>query len=204
MSLRSALVGLLLVACSGPVSIPGIPSRAPVSGLVRSAAEVVILQPADVPPRYAVDTDERMSAQALAEGLGSDTITLKERGASGHIRAYKDPSDPFVCCLIDSILITAANPTAAKAIFADYRARAKELGSVESELEETFGDESRGLVFQQATPDGELITVSVIFRFANVVDAVEVTGKPGSFERSYVFEFARKQLARLRADAEKT
>jgi len=43
----------------------------------------------------------------------------------------------------------------------------------------------------------------LLFRYANVVDAVEVTGRPGSFERPFVLEFARKQLERLRADAEK-
>lgn len=55
------------------------------------------------------------------------------------------------------------------------------------------------LVFQQPTPDGELTIVTVLFRCADVVDAVELTGRPGLFERPYVL--ARKQLARLRADA---
>ncbi len=66
-----------------------------------------------------------------------------------------------------------------------------------------IGDESRTFVFEHPTADGMLITLTVLFRYANVVDAVEVTGRPGSFERPDVLEFAKKQLQRLRADAEK-
>lgn len=193
---------LALAGCSGPLVVPG--AASPASRVVRSPAEAVILQPADVPPRYVVETDEEMSDQALADGLGISTGLLKERGAAGHMRAFKEASDPFVCCIIDSILITTASPSAARALFGDYRKRATELGSVDTDLGETVGDESQALVFQQRTSDGELITVSVLFRYANVVDAVEVTGRPGSFERAYVLEFARKQLARLRANAERT
>jgi hypothetical protein len=204
-----ALIGpilgaLLVAACSGSVTVPGSSPAAGPARMVRSAAEVIVLQPADVPASYKLDTDDQMSAQALAQGLSTSTGVLKDRGASGYIRAYKEPSDPFVCCLIDSILITTASEDAARAIFADFRATALGLGSTETDLGESLGDESRGLVFQQPTPDGDLITVSLLFRYANVVDAVEVTGRPGSFERAYVLEFARKQLARLRADAEKT
>ena len=85
----------------------------------------------------------------------------------------------------------------------DFRKRALELGSVETALGETVGDEARAFTFQQPTADGYLITLTVLFRYANVVDAVEVTGQPGSFERPYVLELAKKQLQRLRADAEK-
>lgn len=194
----------LMLSCTGPLALPGAPTASPASRVVRSAAEAVILQPQDVPARYVVETDERMSDEALADGLGISTGLIKERGATGHLRAYKEPSDPFVCCIIDSILITTASPGAARAVFGDYRKRASELGSVDTDLGETVGEESQALVFQQSTTDGELITVSVLFRYANVVDAVEVTGRPGSFERAYVLEFAKKQLTRLRADAERT
>ncbi len=44
---------------------------------------------------------------------------------------------------------------------------------------------------------------SILITTADVVDAVEVTGRAGSFERAYVLELAKKQLQRLRADAEK-
>ena len=86
----------------------------------------------------------------------------------------------------------------------DFRASALALGSTETDLGEKVGDDSRVLVFQQPTADGDLTTMTVLFRYANVVDAVEVTGRPGSFERFYVLDFARKQLARLRADLERT
>jgi hypothetical protein len=105
--------------------------------------------------------------------------------------------------VIDSILITTADDGTARQTAIDFRERALELGSVETDLGETIADESRAFVFQHPTADGTLITITVLFRYANVVDAVEVTGRPGSFERGYVLEFAKKQLQRLRADAEK-
>jgi len=85
----------------------------------------------------------------------------------------------------------------------EFRTRALELGSIETDLGETIGDESRAFTFQQPTADAVLITLTVLFRYANVVDAVEVTGRIGSFERAYVLEFAKKQLERPRADAQK-
>jgi hypothetical protein len=200
------LLGLLVFgsACSPRLPLPEASSPPAAPRAVRGAAEAVVLQPADVPSGYELDSDDAMSAQALADGLGITTVVLKERGAAGYIRAFKDPALPFVCCLIDSILIITADEPSARATFADFRAAALALGSVEADLGATLGDESRGLVFTQATPDGELITVTMLFRYANAVDAVEVTGKPGSFERPYVLEFARKQLEHLRADAKRT
>jgi hypothetical protein len=190
------------LACSAFPTVKASPSAA--ARAVRSAPAAVVLQAADVPAGYTVDSDEEMGAQALADGLATTTATLKERGAMGYVRSFKDPSDPFVCCLIDSILITTVDGTAARRTFADFRSAALALGSVETDLGETVGDDSRALVFRQVTQDEELITVTVLFRYANVVDAVEVTGRAGSFERPYVLEFAKKQLARLRADAERT
>lgn len=196
----SLIVG---VACSTTATVRTPASAAP-ARIVRSAPTAVVLQAADVPAGYKVDSDDAMSAQALADGLATTTATLKERGALGYLRSFKDPTEPFVCCLIDSILITTADEPAARQTFADFRSAALALGSVETDLGETVGDDSRALVFRQVTADAELITVTVLFRYANVVDAVEVTGRAGSFERPYVLEFAKKQLARLRADAERT
>jgi hypothetical protein len=96
-----------------------------------------------------------------------------------------------------------ADQSAAIATANEFRTRALELGSIETELGATVGDESRGFVFQQATSEAALVTVTVLFRYANAVDAVEVTGRAGSFERAYAVEIAKKQLDRLRADAER-
>ena len=150
-----------------------------------------------------MEKDEEMTPDDLANGLGATQAELKQRLAVGYVRTFIKNGDPFVCCAIDSILIATADEGAAVATANEFRARALELGSVETALEETVGDEARGFTFQQQTADGYLITLTVLFRYANVVDAVEVTGQPGSFERAYVLEFAKKQLERLRADAQK-
>ena len=171
--------------------------------MVRAPLPTVILQLADVPPDYVIEKDEEMSPDDLANGLGRTIAQLKTRLAFGYVRTFVKGGDPFVCCVIDSILITTADDGTARQTAIDFRERALELGSVETDLGETIGDESRAFVFEHPTADGMLITLTVLFRYANVVDAVEVTGRPGSFERPYVLEFAKKQLQRLRADAEK-
>jgi hypothetical protein len=163
----------------------------------------VILQPADVPAEYVMEKDEEMTPDDLANGLGATQAELKQRLAVGYVRTFIKNSDPFVCCAIDSILIATADEGAAVATANEFRTRALELGSVETAVGETVGDEARAFTFQQPTADGYLITLTVLFRYANVVDAVEVTGQPGSFERPYVLELAKKQLERLRADAQK-
>lgn len=190
---------MAVLACSAPTPAPSAsPARA-----VRSAPRTVILQAADVPADYVIEKDQDMSPDDLANGLGTTPAQLKQRLAVGYVRTFTKGGDPFVCCVIDSILITTADEGAALTTANEFRARALELGSVETDLGETIGDQSRAFTFQQPLADGYLITVTVLFRYANVVDAVEVTGQPGSFERPYVLEFAKKQLARLRADAEK-
>jgi hypothetical protein len=198
---RSCAVMLLatVLACAAPAPAPSAaPARA-----IRGALQNVILQAADVPAGYVVEKDEPMSQDDLANGLGTAPTQLKQRLAIGYVRVFTNGGQPFVCCVIDSILIATADDAAARASANEFRTRALELGSVETDLGETVGDESRAFTFQQPTASGYLITLTVLFRYANVVDAVEVTGQPGTFERTYVLEFARKQLERLRADAEK-
>jgi hypothetical protein len=199
MRLSAALLLVTVLACAAPAPAPSSsPARA-----VRGALQSVILQVADVPADYVIEKDEEMSADDLANGLGTTPAELKQRLAFGYVRTFIKAGDPFVCCAIDSILITTADEAAAITTANDFRTRARELGSIETDLGETIGDESRGFTFQQPTADSVLITLTVLFRYANVVDAVEVTGRIGSFERAYVLEFAKKQLQRLRADAEK-
>ncbi|OLC11754.1 MAG: hypothetical protein AUH44_01605 [Chloroflexi bacterium 13_1_40CM_68_15] len=197
-----ALTAIAAASCAR--SSPPATAHATASQAVRSAPQKVILQASDVPADYLLETDDAMSPQQLADGLSTSTKTLEQRGASGYVRAFKQPDQQFRCCLIDSILITTTDANAARAVFVDFRASALALGSTETDLGEKVGDDSRVLVFQQPTADGDLTTMTVLFRYANVVDAVEVTGRPGSFERFYVLDFARKQLARLRADLERT
>ena len=194
-----ALLLVMVFACAAPTPAP---SAAPVRA-VRGALESVILQSADVPADYVIEKDEPMSQDDLANGLGTTPTQLKQRLATGYVRVFTKDGQPFVCCLIDSILIGTADEAAARASANEFRTRALELGSVETDLGETVGDDSRAFTFQQPTASGYLITLTVVFRYANVIDAVEVTGQPGSFERSYVLEFARKQFERLRADVEK-
>ncbi|HEY3125612.1 MAG TPA: hypothetical protein VGK07_01040 [Candidatus Limnocylindria bacterium] len=199
MRCRAALLVVAVLACSAPAPAPsGPPVRA-----VRGAPQTVILQAADLPADYVIDKDDRMSPDDLANGLGTTPPVLKDRLAAGYVRSFTKGGDPFVCCVIDSILITTADERAAITTANDFRKRALELGSIQTDLGETIGDESQAFTFQQPTADSVLITLTVLFRYANVVDAVEVTGRIGSFERAYVLEFARKQLQRLRADAEK-
>ena len=57
-------------------------------------------------------------------------------------------------------LITTADANAARAVFADFRASALALGSTETDLGEKVGDDSRVLVFQQPTSDGDLVTMT--------------------------------------------
>jgi hypothetical protein len=192
-----ALLLVLVIACASPAPSP---SQVPV---VRAPLPTVILHLDDLPPEYIVEKDEEMSPDDLANGLGRTVAQLKQRLAFGYVRSFTRGGEPFVCCVIDSILITTADDGTARQTAIDFRERALELGSVETDLGETVGDESRGFVFEHPSADGMLITLTVLFRYANVVDAVEVTGRPGSFERGYVLEFAKKQLVRLRADAEK-
>jgi hypothetical protein len=188
-----------LVACAAPAPAPSA-SPAPA---VRSALRNVILQAADVPTDYTIEKDEEMTPDDLANGLGTTPAELKQRLAVGYVRQFTKGGDPFVCCAIDSILIATADEAAAVVTANDFRTRALELGSIETEVGETIGDQSRAFTFQQPTADSVLITVTVLFRYANIVDAVEVTGRIGSFERALVIELAKKQLQRLRADAEK-
>jgi hypothetical protein len=195
----TALLLTLVLGCSAPAPTP---SAAPAPA-VRAALQTVILQAADVPAEYTIEKDEPMTPDDLANGLGTTPTELKLRLASGYVRSFTKGGDPFVCCVIDSILIRTADDAAARATAIEFRTRALELGSIETDLGETVGDESRAFVFQHPSADGGLITLTVLFRYANVVDAVEVTGRAGSFERPYVLEFAKKQLQRLRADAEK-
>jgi len=196
---RAALLVVAVLACSAPAPAPSAsPARA-----VRGAPRNLILQAADVPADYVIEKDDKMSPDDLANGLGTTPPVLKERLASGYIRSFTKGGDPFVCCVIDSILITTADERAAITTANDFRKRALELGSIQTDLGETVGDESQAFTFQQPTADSVLITLTVLFRYANVVDAVEVTGRIASFERTYVLEVARKQLQRLRADAEK-
>ena len=199
MKLGSALIVVALVACTAPAPAPSA-SPAPA---VRAALRNVILQAADLPAEYVVEKDEEMTPDDLANGLGATQAELKQRLAVGYVRTFIKNGDPFVCCAIDSILIATADEGASVATANEFRTRALELGSVETDLGQTVGDQSRAFTFQQPTADGYLITVTVLFRYANVVTAVEVTGQPGSFERAYVLEFAKKQLERLRADAQK-
>jgi hypothetical protein len=188
-----------IVACAAPAPAPtGSPARA-----VRGALRNLILQAADVPPDYVIEKDDVMAPDDLANGLGATQAELKQRLAVGYVRSFSKGGLPFVCCVIDSILIATADEAAARTTANEFRARALELGSVATDLGESVGDESRAFAIQQPTADGYLITLTVLFRYANVVDAVEVTGQPGSFERTYVLELAKKQLQRLRADAEK-
>jgi hypothetical protein len=196
---RAALLVVGILACAAPAPAPSSsPARA-----VRAALQNVILQTADVPADYVMEKDEAMTPDDLANGLGATQAELKQRLAVGYVRTFSKGGVPFVCCVVDSILIATADEAAARTTANEFRTRALELGSVETDLGETVGDESRAFTFQQPTADGYLITLTVLFRYANVVDAVEVTGQPGSFERPYVLEFAKKQLQRLRADAEK-
>lgn len=196
---RAALLVVAVLACSAPFPAPSAsPARA-----VRGAPPNVILQAADLPADYVIEKDDKMSPDDLANGLGTTPPVLKERLASGYVRSFTTGGDPFVCCVIDSILITTADERAAIKTANDFRTRALELGSIQIDLGETIGDESQAFTFQQPTVDSVLITLTVLFRYANVVDAVEVTGRIGSFERAYVLEFARKQLEHLRADAER-
>jgi hypothetical protein len=199
MKLGSALIVVALVACAAPAPAPSA-SSAPA---VRAALRNVILQADDLPADYVVEKDEEMTPDDLANGLGATQAELKQRLAVGYVRTFIKNGDPFVCCAIDSILIATADEGASVATANEFRTRALELGSVETDLGQTVGDQSRAFTFQQPTADGYLITVTVLFRYANVVTAVEVTGQPGSFERAYVVEFAKKQLERLRADAQK-
>jgi hypothetical protein len=195
----AALLLITVVACAAQNPAPSAaPARA-----VRGALQNVILKATDLPAGYVVEKDEPMSQDDLANGLGTTPVQLKQRQAIGYVRVFTNGGDPFVCCVIDSILIATADEAAARASANEFRARALELGSVETDLGETVGDESRAFTFQQPTADGYLITLTLLFRYANVVDAVEVTGQPGSFERAYVLEFAKKQVERLRADAER-
>ena len=196
---RGALLFALVLACASPSPTP---AASPAGG-VRAAPQNVILQAADVPADYVIEKDEEMSPDDLANGLGTTRAELKQRLAFGYVRSFTRGSEPFACCVIDSILIRTADEAAARATANEFRTRALELGSIETDLGETIGDESRAFVFQQPTATGALITLTLLFRYANVVDAVEVTGRTGSFERTYVLEFARKQLERLRADAER-
>lgn len=192
------LCALLACAPSDPAPSPS-PGRA-----VRSAPQSVILQAADVPADYVIEKDEEMTPDDLANGLGTTVAELKQRLAFGYVRAFTQGGQPFVCCVIDSILITTADEGAARVTATEFRTRALELGSIETDLRETVGDASTAFVIEhRGADDGALITVTVLFRYANVVDAVEVTGRPGSFERPYVLELAKKQLERLRADAER-
>jgi hypothetical protein len=196
---RAALLLVAVLACAAPTAVPSAsPARA-----VRAALQSLILQAADVPAGYAIEKDEEMSPDDLANGLGTTPAELKQRLAFGYVRSFTKGGDPFVCCVIDSILITTADEAAALRTANEFRTRALELGSIQTDLGETIGDESRAFTFQQPTADSVLITLTVLFRYANVVDAVEVTGRIGSFERPYVLEFAKKQLERLRADAER-
>jgi hypothetical protein len=188
----------LVVACASPAPAP---SHAP---MVRAPLPTVILQQSDMPAGYFIEKDEEMRPEDLSNGLGRTVAQLKQRLAFGYVRSFTQGGVPFVCCVIDSILITTADDGTARQTAIDFRERALELGSVETDLGEVIGDESRAFVFEHPSADGMLITLTVLFRYANVVDAVEVTGRPGSFERGYVLEFAKKQLQRLRADAEKT
>jgi len=197
--LASALIVVALVACAAPAPAPSA-SAAPA---VRAALRNVILQAADLPADYVVEKDEEMTPDDLASGLGATQAELKQRLAIGYVRTFIKNGDPFVCCAIDSILIATADEGASVATANEFRTRALELGSVETDLGQTVGDQSRAFTFQQPTADGYLVTVTVLFRYANIVTAVEVTGQPGSFERAYVLEFAKKQLERLRADAQK-
>ena len=190
---------MVLVACASPGPAPSAsPARA-----VRAALRNVILQAADLPAEYMVQKDEEMTPDDLANGLGTTQAELKQRLAVGYVRTFIKSGEPFVCCAIDSILIATADEAAAVATANEFRTRALELGSIETDLGEKIGDESRAFTFQQPTADSVLLTLTVLFRYANVVDAVEVTGRIGSFERAYVLEFAKKQLQRLRADAER-
>jgi hypothetical protein len=196
---RAALLLVLLTACAGPAPAPS----SSVVPMVRAPLPTLILQLADVPSGYFIEKDQEMSPEDLSNGLGRTVAQLKQRLAFGYVRSFATGGDTFVCCVIDSILITTADDGTARQTAIDFRERALELGSIETELGETVGDESRAFVFEHPSADGMLITLTVLFRYANVVDAVEVTGRPGSFERGYVLEFAKKQLQRLRADAEK-
>jgi len=197
--LASALIVMVLVACASPGPAPSAsPARA-----VRAALRNVILQAADLPAEYMVQKDEEMTPDDLANGLGTTQAELKQRLAVGYVRTFIKSGEPFVCCAIDSILMATADEAAAVATANEFRTRALELGSIETDLGEKIGDESRAFTFQQPTADAVLLTLTVLFRYANVVDAVEVTGRIGSFERAYVLEFAKKQLQRLRADAER-
>ncbi len=193
------LIVLAFVACAAPAPAP---SATPAPA-VRAALRNVILQPADLPADYVVEKDEEMTPDDLANGLGATQAELKQRLAVGYVRTFIKNGDPFVCCAIDSILIATADEGAAVVTANEFRTRALELGSVETDLGQTIEEQSRAFTFQQPTADGYLITVTVLFRYANVASAVEVTGQPGSFERAYVLEFAKKQLERLRADAQK-
>jgi hypothetical protein len=196
--LLAALLVVGLLACSAPPSAPSAsPARA-----VRAALQGVILQTADVPADYVIEKDSEMTPDDLANGLGITQAELKQRLAVGYVRTFTKGGEPFVCCVVDSILIATADEAAAVTTANDFRTRALDLGSIGTDLGETIGDESRAFTFQQPTADSVLITLTVLFRYANVVDAVEVTGRIGSFERALVLEYAKKQLQRLR-DAEK-
>jgi hypothetical protein len=198
MTVRVLLLVAALVACAPATPSP---SAAPARAM-RAAPQTVILQAADVPADYVLEKDEEMSPDDLANGLGTTPAELKQRLAFGYVRQFTKSGEPFVCCAIDSILIVTADEGAARVTAMEFRTRALDLGSIETELSETVGDGSTAFAIEHTSAEGALITVTLLFRYANVVDAVEVTGRPGSFERPYVLELAKKQLARLRAAAE--
>src|SRR6266581_6239168 len=129
---RAALLVVALLACSTPAPAPsGSPARA-----VRSAPQKVILEAADVPADYVLEKDDEMSPDDLANGLGITPPVLKQRLAFGYIRSFTKGGDPFVCCVIDSILITTADEAAATTTANDFRMRAVELGSIQIDLGE--------------------------------------------------------------------
>jgi len=80
----------------------------------------------------------------------------------------------------------------------EFRARASSSGSVETDLGETVGDESRAFTFQQPPPR--------ILDHADSPLPLRERGRRGRgqpaagfLRRSYVLEFAKKQAERLRA-----
>lgn len=192
---RLLLAALLVVAACQPSET-----------VVTKPAIEIILGPEDLPTALRMTEDRERSFDEVASAMGEQgAARLKELGFKGsrtreflHRSPSAGATEPLG--IFAAVTIYGAKDGAKEAFDRNSSViKGSPDAPGEVTLGEAIGDESAGFRSDQRADDGTPVSVFIIlFRFANVSNALLVSGVSPRFELGSAVDIAKKQLARQR------
>lgn len=178
----------------------------PAETLVAKPASEIILAPEDLPTALRMTEDRERSFDEVASAYGDrGSSRLKELGFKGsHAREFlhTTPSAGAIepLGIFASVTIYGAQAGAKEAFDRNVSViKGQPDAPSEVKLPEALGDEAAGFRSDQRAGDGTAVSVFIIvFRFANVSNALLVSGVSERFDVGDAADIARRQLARQR------